>query len=69
MKDFLKRMADALSLFSKVGVVHADLKPDNIILNYDEETRQIQSLKIIDLGSAFLLNSEEEKLKDQIEFG
>jgi hypothetical protein len=26
-------------------------------------------MKIIDLGSSFLLNSDETKLKDQIEFG
>ena len=29
----------------------------------------IRSMKIIDLGSSFLLNVEETKLKDQIEFG
>ena len=50
-------------------MVHADLKPDNIIIDYDEATKSIKTLKIIDLGSAFLLNHNEEKLKDQIEFG
>ena len=50
-------------------MVHADLKPDNILIDYDEDTQSIKSMKIIDLGSSFLLNAEETKLKDQIEFG
>ena len=49
--------------------MHADLKPDNILIDYDEETQSIRSMKVIDLGSSFLLNSEDLKLKDQIEFG
>ena len=37
LKDFLSRMCDALSLFAKLSIVHADLKPDNIIIDYDAE--------------------------------
>jgi serine/threonine protein kinase len=55
-KDFIFRMSCALALFSRLGIVHADLKPDNIIIEYDEATESICSLKIIDLGSSFLLN-------------
>ena len=62
-------MTKFLGLLYKAGVVHADLKPDNILVDYDENQNKIVSMKIIDLGSAFLLNHEEEKLKDQIEFG
>lgn len=51
-------MCQALSLFARLGIVHADLKPDNIIIDYDEENQEIIELKIIDLGSAFLLNPE-----------
>jgi serine/threonine protein kinase len=36
MADFLRRMADVFYLFEKAGVVHADLKPDNIIIDFDE---------------------------------
>lgn len=69
MIDFLKRMGEFLNLLNSAGVVHADLKPDNIIIDFDEEKQVINSLKVIDFGSAFLLNDEEVKLRDQIEFG
>lgn len=58
LRQFIGMMADALALFAKLSIVHADLKPDNVILDYCAETNRIQSLKIIDLGSAFLLNPE-----------
>lgn len=69
MMDFIKRMAEVLNLFAAAGIVHADLKPDNIIVDFDEESQIIKSLKIIDFGSAFLLNDDDIKLRDQVEFG
>jgi len=35
LKEFLIRMVDALNLFAKLSIVHADLKPDNILIDYD----------------------------------
>lgn len=51
-------MCQALNLFARLGIVHADLKPDNIIIDYDEVNQEILELKLIDLGSAFLLTPE-----------
>jgi serine/threonine protein kinase len=55
MRDFIRRMCEALTLLGRLGIVHADLKPDNILVEFDEEQSKITSLKIIDFGSAFML--------------
>jgi serine/threonine protein kinase len=38
LRDFIIRMSDALNLLAKLSVVHADLKPDNIIIDFDDQT-------------------------------
>jgi serine/threonine protein kinase len=48
-------MCEALTLLGRLGIVHADLKPDNILVEFDEELSKLTSLKIIDFGSAFML--------------
>jgi serine/threonine-protein kinase PRP4 len=49
IRAYGQQMFLALSLFRQCNILHADLKPDNILVN---EQRNI--LKICDLGSAFL---------------
>ena len=64
LKDFMFRMSMALNLFARLSIVHGDLKPDNIIIQYDSESQSILSLKVIDLGSSFLLNPEGKTVKN-----
>ena len=51
LRDFIARMSQVLSLFARLGVVHADLKPDNILIEIEDG--DIKDLKLIDFGSAF----------------
>ena len=34
MLDLVKRLAQTLKVISSIGIVHADLKPDNVIVDF-----------------------------------
>ena len=42
----------ALDMFRQIGIVHSDLKPENIMVHVQD--KKVTSLKIIDFGSSFL---------------
>lgn len=54
----VKQVCDALSDAHKHGVVHRDVKPDNIVL--EETARQNQSVKVVDFGIAKIMQSDDE---------
>jgi dual specificity tyrosine-phosphorylation-regulated kinase 2/3/4 len=43
----------SLALLSSCGVVHSDLKTENILIRFDEKSRQLKEVKLIDYGSSF----------------
>ena len=51
MKQFIAQIAQALSLFEKAGLVHSDLKPENVLISINSQGAP--TFKIIDLGSSF----------------
>jgi len=51
MKDLIKKIAETFVVLTEVNIVHADIKPDNILVDYDGS--MIKDIKLIDFGSAF----------------
>ena len=51
MREFIRKMLEILDVLQEVEIVHADLKPDNILIEHDGE--RLTDFKIIDFGSAF----------------
>lgn len=55
-KALIKRILHAISYISSNGIVHSDLKPENLLVEYNGNTAEdfnITSVKVIDFGSAF----------------
>lgn len=51
LKVLIKKLAEIFHALSHLNIVHADLKPDNILVTFDG--RDIKDVKLIDFGSAF----------------
>ena len=45
-----------LSLLSQIGLVHCDLKSENILISFDFKRQIVSSVKIIDFGTSFNFN-------------
>jgi serine/threonine protein kinase len=53
LRSLIRKLVEVFRVLSELKIVHADIKPDNILLAYDPDRREITDLKLIDLGSAF----------------
>ncbi len=51
IKDIIKQILSGLSYIHLEGVFHRDLKPQNILINYDKETNKAV-VKLADFGLA-----------------
>ena len=60
-KYLLKSLLSAINYINKNGIIHSDIKPENILIEYSgsssESNFNIKSIKLIDYGSAFFINN------------
>ena len=54
-KYLLKQLVIGISYINNKGIIHSDIKPENILIDFSENLK-INSIKIIDYGSSFLYN-------------
>ena len=57
-KYLFKELVKGISYINSKGIIHSDIKPENILIEYTRNPNSfyITSIKIIDYGSAFLFN-------------
>jgi dual specificity protein kinase YAK1 len=58
MRKWIKMILEGLVKAEECGVVHADLKPENIMIQENKEDFLESPLKIIDFGSSCFLNKK-----------
>jgi serine/threonine protein kinase len=49
----IRKISEIFDVLSRFGIVHSDIKPDNILIKLNENENDIESIKLIDFGSAF----------------
>lgn len=55
-KYFIKQMLSTLEVFHQRGVVHADLKSENILVSFNFEKQEVEEIKVIDFGASFMFS-------------
>lgn len=53
LKQFIRKLLEVFDLLSCLDIVHADIKPDNILVDFDQD---INTIKFIDFGSSFVFS-------------
>jgi serine/threonine protein kinase len=53
LSTLVKKLAEIFEVLSRFGIVHSDIKPDNILVKLNSTQTDIEDVKLIDFGSAF----------------
>lgn len=56
----MKQLLTALIYLHSSSIIHRDLKPENIMIQKNEDTNQVDSIKIIDFGFATIFDKGKE---------
>ena len=57
LRVVIRKLAEAFDVLQKAQIVHADIKPDNILIDFDHQTQKVKEVKLIDFGSSFMYNN------------
>jgi dual specificity tyrosine-phosphorylation-regulated kinase 2/3/4 len=58
LAQLIARLALVLDCLQAHNLVHSDLKPDNILVEFDDEFDTIEIVKLVDFGSTFKFNEQ-----------
>jgi len=53
LATLIKKISETFEVLTQFSIVHSDIKPDNILVKMNEDQSDIESIKLIDFGSAF----------------
>ena len=53
LQQFIIKVAESLDVLQSFGIVHSDLKPDNILVELNQNHTDVLKVKIIDFGTSF----------------
>ena len=62
-KKIIRRVLQGLCLLDEAGIVHCDLKTENILVSFDHRRQIVSSVKIIDFGASLSI----EKVNTEVE--
>lgn len=69
LKQVVIQVASALHALSTKNIVHADLKPDNICIKFDNEKTNVNNVMLVDFGSSFIFDKNHVDINtDSIEY-
>jgi len=57
LRTLIRKISETFDVLSRFSIVHSDIKPDNILIKLTEDETDIESIKLIDFGSAFSFES------------
>ena len=69
-KLLLKKILEGIDYINKKGIIHSDIKPENILVQYtkNNDILDISSIKIVDYGSAFYQNNHSPLISNTPEY-